>query len=379
MDDIEYLGRGVSGQLHDRCGDVLALRCHGLPELCTPAELAAVLELPLPRLRWLAYHSDVVTRPHYVCRMIPKRSGGERLLSVPRACLRQVQNRIREMILDRLAVEEPAQGFVKGRNVLTNALPHSGQRLVLRMDLADFFPSIGFGRVRSVFRRAGYSPAVASILALLCTECPRVSEESAAGRVWRATGPRGLPQGACTSPALSNLVCRHLDRRLQGLAASLHVRYTRYADDLTFSAGRHLEPKIGWLLTRVREIVESEGFRIREEKTRVQRRNVAQRVTGLVVNDRPGVPRAEVRRLRAILHRAATEGLESQNREGRQNFQAWLLGRIAWIHLSRPAAAAALRKTYREVLRQRPEYGPCVSSITGPRSTCDLTGRLSEH
>jgi retron-type reverse transcriptase len=136
---------------------------------------------------------------------------------------------------------------------------------------------------------------------------------------------------------------------LRGLAASLHLRYTRYADDLTFSGGRQLQQKVGWLLARVQEIVESEGFRLRHEKTRVQRQNVAQKVTGLVVNDRPGVPRAEVRRLRSILHRARTEGLEAQNRDGRENFRAWLEGRIAWIRQSRPAAGEVLRKAYLEV------------------------------
>ncbi|MFM7058809.1 MAG: reverse transcriptase family protein [Planctomycetota bacterium] len=373
MDDILYLGRGVSGQLHERCGDVDMLWRHGLPELHTPMELAAALELPLSRLRWLAYHSECAAHPHYVCRRIPKRGGGERLLSVPRSCLRRVQTWIRERILDQLSVEAPAQGFVKGRNVLTNALPHSGQRVVLRMDLADFFPSIGFGRVRAVFRRVGYSPAVASILALLCTECPRVPEESATGRVWRAAGPRGLPQGASTSPALSNLVCRLLDRRLLGLATRLDLRYTRYADDLTFSGGRQLEARIGWLLARVREIVESEGFRVRDEKTQVLRRHVAQRVTGLVVNDRPGVPRAEVRRLRAILHRARMEGLETQNRDGRQNFSAWLLGRIGWIRMSRPAVADDLRKAFREVLSQQFRSNRSVRVGVG----ADDTGRIS--
>lgn len=181
MDDILYLGRGVSGQLHERSGDPQLLRWHRLPELCTPQELAAALELPLPRLRWLAYHSERVTRPHYTCRMIPRRGGGERMLSIPRSGLRRVQTWIRTEILDRVAAEDPAQGFVKGRNVLTNALPHSGQWLVIRMDLADFFPSIGFGRVRAVFRSVGYSPAAASILALLCTECPRVPEGGGCG------------------------------------------------------------------------------------------------------------------------------------------------------------------------------------------------------
>src|SRR5439155_24828014 len=96
-----------------------------------------------------------------------------------------------------------------------------GKDLVVNLDLEDFFPSIGFLRVRKVFVRAGYSPAVGTVLALLCTECPRRPVEYAGQRYWVATGPRGLPQGACTSPALSNQVALRLDRRLGGLAERL--------------------------------------------------------------------------------------------------------------------------------------------------------------
>ena len=174
----------------------------------------------------------------------------------------------------------------------------------MNLDLEDFFPSIGFPRVRSVFKRAGYSPAVATILALLCTECPRRVMEYDGVRYSAATGPRGLPQGACTSPGLSNQVARRLDRRLGGLAGKLGITYTRYADDLTFSGDGELEGRVGYLMARVRHIAQDEGFAVNEAKSRVLRRNAAQVVTGLVVNGRPGVPRAEVRRLRAILHRA---------------------------------------------------------------------------
>ena len=116
-----------------------------------------------------------------------------------------------------------------------------------------------------------------------------------------AIGPRGLPQGASTSPALSNAVARRLDKRLTGLAAKLGLTYTRYADDLTFSGTAEVNGRVGYLMARVRHIAEDEGFAVNPEKTRVLRRNTAQRVTGLVVNDKPGVGRREVRRLRAIL------------------------------------------------------------------------------
>jgi RNA-directed DNA polymerase len=96
----------------------------------------------------------------------------------------------------------------------------------------------------------------------------------------------------------------------------------------------------------VRHLAQEEGFAVNVKKTRVLRRNAAQRVTGLVVNDKPGVPRHEVRRLRAILHRARTEGLEAQNREGRPNFLAWLQGKIAYVSMSRPEVGARLKAEF---------------------------------
>jgi RNA-directed DNA polymerase len=129
---------------------------------------------------------------------------------------------------------------------------------------------------------------------------------------------------------------RRLDRRLAGLAAKLGLTYTRYADDLTFSGDEEREGLVGYLMARVRHIAGDEGFSVNESKTRVHRRNTAQMVTGLVVNDRPGVRRSEVRRLRAILHRARTEGLDRQNRANVPDFRAWLLGKIACVRMARP-------------------------------------------
>ena len=341
--DILFLGRGVSGRLGDRTGDVSRLEAAGLPVASTPAELAVALGISVPRLRWLAFHNEAATRVHYVQFTVPKKSGGTRTLSAPHRSLAEAQGWIFREILARLPVEPPAHGFVTGRSILTNASPHCRKRLVVNMDLEGFFPSIGFPRVRSVFQRLGYSPAVATILALLCTECPRRSVVYD-GEVYHvATGPRGLPQGACTSPALSNQVARRLDRRLGGLAARLGLSYTRYADDLTFSGDEAFEGRVGYLMARVRHIAQGEGFAVNEAKTRVLRQGTAQTVTGLVVNDRPGVRRSEVRRLRAILHRARTEGLAAQNREGRPDFLAWLRGKIAFVSMARPEAGAALK------------------------------------
>jgi retron-type reverse transcriptase len=181
---------------------------------------------------------------------------------------------------------------------------------------------------------------VATIFALLCTECPRREVRYDGKTYLVASGPRGLPQGACTSPALANQVALRLDRRLSGLARKFNLSYTRYADDLTFSAAEPIKERIGYVIARVRHIAEDEGFRVNESKTRVLRRHAAQTVTGLVVNERPTLRREEIRRLRAILHRATKEGLDRQNRAGHPHFVAQLRGKIALLHMVRPELAA---------------------------------------
>ncbi|EYF06432.1 reverse transcriptase family protein [Chondromyces apiculatus] len=341
-EDIVYLGAGVSAGLADRRSHIEALAARGLPLLASPADVAKALGVSISRLRWLCFHSDAVERPHYVYFEIPKRSGGKRLLAAPHASLERAQHWILREILDKLPVEPPAHGFVKGRSTVTNARPHVGRDLVVNLDLSDFFPTITFPRVRGVFRRLGYSPAVATVLALLCTEPPRRPVEYEGQRTWVAVGERGLPQGASTSPALSNQVARKLDRRLTGMAEKHGWTYTRYADDLTFSAPEGRRGDLAMLMARVRHIVTEEGFALNPRKGRVQRASGRQEVTGIVVNDKLGVPRDEVRRLRAILHAAKATGLEAQNREKIPHFEAYLRGKIAYVAMIDPAKAAPL-------------------------------------
>lgn len=338
--DIVFVGRGVSSRLHLRSSDAAKLGQLGLPVLNTPADVAAALGLTIPRLRWLAFHTEVATCTHYVRFTVPKKSGGVRALSAPHKTLAKVQRWIFENILKRLPVDPAAHGFVVGRSILTNARPHVGRAVLINLDLADFFPSVHFVRVRSVFARLGYSGAVATLLALLCTECPRREVRYDGKTYFVATGARGLPQGACTSPALANLVAGRLDRRLTGLARKFNLAYTRYADDLTFSSAEPLTERIGYLMARVRHIARDEGFTVNENKSRVLKRNTAQIVTGLVVNDKPTLRRKDIRRLRAILHRAAKEGLDRQNRAGHPHFVAQLRGKIALLHMIRPELAA---------------------------------------
>src|SRR5262249_55471596 len=130
-------------------------------------------------------------------------------------------------------------------------------------------------------------------------------------------------------------------RRLSGASKKLGFTYTRYADDLTFSA-KAAEANVGLLLARVRHVVTEEGFAINPKKGRVQRRNRRQEVTGVVVNEKLGASRDELRKLRAILHNATKTGLASQNRDKHPHFEAWLRGKIGYVMMLDPTKGKAL-------------------------------------
>jgi RNA-directed DNA polymerase len=351
--DIIFLGRGVSRGLADHRAHVEKLQAAKLPVLASPADVARALRIAIPRLRWLAFHSDAAERTHYVRFVVPKKSGGVRELSAPHRDLAAAQRWIFQNILQRLPAHPAAHGFIRGRSIRSNAMPHVGRHVVVNADLMDFFPTISFPRVRGAFELLGYSPAAATILALLCTESPRRTVEYAGRTFHVATGPRALPQGACTSPAVSNLIARRLDSRLAGIAAKLGWHYTRYADDLTFSADAEAEPEktTAYLLARLRHITQEEGFLINESKTRVLRQSAAMAVTGVIVNRRPGVRRRDVRRLRAILHNARKHGLASQNRVGDSRFEARIRGQVSFVQMINPDQGRALQMALNEVAR----------------------------
>jgi retron-type reverse transcriptase len=349
--DIIFLGRGVSRGLADRRANVERLQAAGLPVLATPADVAAALGLTISRLRWLAFHSDASQVSHYVRFTVPKKSGGTRELAAPHRDIAAAQRWILENILRKLPSHAAAHGFVPGRSILTNARPHVGQQLLVNADLKDFFPTITFHRVLGAVTQIGYSPATATILALLTTESPRRLVEYAGERFHVATGPRALPQGACTSPALSNLIARRLDSRLAGIATKLGWTYTRYADDLSFSASSQSEklPKSGYLLARIRHIAEDEGFAVNEKKTRVLKQSAAMAVTGVNVNERPSVSRRERRRLRAVLHNAHRHGLAAQNRNFHPHFVSQLRGQIEFVRMVNPDHGQPLLAAFEEL------------------------------
>ncbi|RZK01381.1 MAG: RNA-directed DNA polymerase, partial [Flavobacterium sp.] len=165
--------------------------------------------------------------------------------------------------------------------------------------------TITFPRVKGIFRNAGYREQIATLLALICTESPREVMKLKDKMYYVAVAERCLPQGAPTSPALSNIVSLHMDRRLQGLAESNGWRYTRYADDLSLSFPENKNsPEVGYMLGAIRRIVEDECFEVNTKKTWVSRKGGKQEITGITVNGKakPRVSRELKRKLRAITH-----------------------------------------------------------------------------
>ena len=307
----------------------------GLPDIRDSAHLAELLQIPPGKLEWLAFPWDKQT-VHYVKRQIPKRSGGMRVIHAPKPLLRRAQRWILENVLERIRPAEVVHGFVKGRSIATNAAQHVAKTVVLSADLEDFFPSVSIATVQGLFLWMGYSGPVARSLALLCTcRCGR--------------GRRTLPQGAPTSPAITNLVCWSLDRRLEGLARKFEATYTRYADDLTFSGDKELKNGLKRFLPLLLRVVKEEGFRANRRKLRFARQGRQQVVTGLVVNARPGVCRETRRRLRAILHNCRTRGVDSQNTGCDPLFLDRLRGRIAFVSQINPAHGAQLRAAWDQI------------------------------
>ncbi len=199
-----------------------------LPALQSVAELAHWLGLKSVKELRRYQRPGAGPGAPYVEFTIPKASGEPRKITAPRPKLKKLQRKILDELLVKCAPHDAAHGFVRGRSVVTNAQPHAGAQLVIKMDLRDFFPTIHYRRVVGLFKHYGYGDEVAAALASLCTHRSQLAD----GRVqW----PGVLPQGAPTSPALANVLCRRLDSRLLGLAKRAGAVYTRYADDLTFS------------------------------------------------------------------------------------------------------------------------------------------------
>ncbi len=329
-----------------------------LPALTTEREVADWLGIAPAELDWLADCKGLerTTRAeplrNYVYTWIKKRSGARRLIEAPKPRLKALQRRVLRDILEHIPPHEAVHGFRRGRSILTYVAPHVGQRVVLRLDLAHFFPSIARARIFGLFHTAGYPDSVARLLAGLCTN-------TTPSWLWDACPPRTgspddvmqrlylrphLPQGAPTSPALANLCAYRLDCRLAALAQKLGAQYTRYADDLAFSGDVELARRAQRLHIHIAAIALEEGFAVHTRKTRIMRQGVRQQLAGVVVNQHTNLRRHDYDALKATLFNCIRHGPEPENHGGLLDFRAHLAGRVAFVSQINPQRGRRLQE-----------------------------------
>jgi len=211
--------------------------------------------------------------------------------------LKAAQQVILHQILDKIPPHQAPHGFVITCSIQTFASPHVGKAVVLKMDLQDFFPTIGAARIHAFFRTLGYPESVADLLGGLCTNAvPKAVCRILSANAELYNRPH-VPQGAPTSPALANACAYRADCRLAGLAESAGLDYTRYADDLAISGDRISST----FTAHAAAILMVEGFAVNHRKTRVMRQGVRQCLAGLVTNQRLNVARVDFDQLKATL------------------------------------------------------------------------------
>lgn len=299
--------------------------------------VAGLFGLQYSQLASLIYTGEEERR--YRLFQVKKKSGGTRQIAAPRRKLKAMQRKLAGLLEDTYMPKPSAHGFVRDRSIVSNAEKHLDKRFVFNVDIAGFFDAIHFGRVRNLFMAPPFSipKAPATVLAHIC--CFK-------GR---------LPQGAPTSPIITNLVCRSLDRDLQRLAKLHRATYTRYVDDLTFSFTckrsrlpaaivQFSEEKAvpGPTLT---EIIESHQFVLNPLKTRLHGKHQRLEVTGLVVNDFVNVRRTFVRRTGSLLHAWEKFGLDAAAAHLQSKF----------VHTAR-ARASTVAPVFAHVLKGRLAY-----------------------
>lgn len=309
--------------------------------LSSARDVAFLLEIPYKRLAFHLYQTR--DEDKYEIFHVKKRGGGERIIYAPSTAIKLIQRKLNDVLQNVYHIKPPVHAYVRSRSILTNAKIHANKRWVFNIDLKDFFPSINFGRVRGMFHANPYNLPleVATVLAQICCAYNL------------------LPQGAPTSPIVSNMLCGKLDSQLTQLAKINRCFYSRYADDITFSTSLKMFPtpiskfiaiskaEVG---DELENIIVQNGFVINRDKVRLQPKYRRQEVTGLVVNEFPNIKRTYIKEVRAMLHSWEVRGIDEahiyhyenyENRKTRNpdleqpDFRKILKGKIQFIGMVR--------------------------------------------
>jgi len=268
---------------------------------------------------------------------IPKKSGGVRHIAAPARALKRLLRYVNAFLGCLFTPSAYATGFVEGCSVVDNAQRHLGANYVFNTDLRDFFPSVTRKMVYDRLLREpfGFDKGLAALLSNLC--CMRVFDADGALHYI-------LPQGAPTSPTITNMICDRLDERLAGLAEAYGATYSRYADDMTFSSNHNLFDPKGSFLKKMQKVIASYGFALNADKTRLARRGRRQEVTGLVLSpEKVNVARRYMRQLRSTLYVWERYGyavavrtfVYGKRRSPGKRLENILYGQLQWVRLVR--------------------------------------------
>ena len=352
--EIIYLGQDVSAGLNNKTANKDKLSSNMLPQFTSVNELANAMGITVGELRFLSFSRKNSKVNHYQRFKIKKKSGGTRLISAPKPRLKEIQHWVLINIINKVSMHSAAHGFISPKSIVTNAKDHVNKKVVINMDLKNFFPTITYGRVKGMFFSLGYSEQIATILALICTE-PMVSEfEMDDENYFIAQSPRYLPQGAPTSPGISNIICRRLDARIQGLASKKGFIYTRYADDITLSSAKYDSQEVKKLLSAIKSFVKDENFVVHPDKLRVMHSGRRQEVTGITVNKKVNICAKELKRFRALLHHIEKDGLEGKNWKGKTGTEmlASIKGYAEFISMVNPKKGAIFKTKVQAILKK---------------------------
>lgn len=264
----------------------------------TFSDIAEILEI---KTKYLYFLLNILNdNKKYYKFEIPKKNGKFRTIYAPQKSLKNLQKKLYKILILFYITKVPVHGFVKNKSIITNANYHLNKKLILNLDLNNFFMTINRGRVFGLFRNKpfGFSILISKILTDIC--CLQ----------------NILPQGAPTSPIISNLICRQLDNNLTQLAKAFHCSYSRYADDITFSTNqkefpieiakveydennKEVKHVVGNIL---KQTILLNGFKINEEKTRIQNKHNRQSVTGIIINEKLNISRKYIRITKSMLY-----------------------------------------------------------------------------
>ncbi|MDE7359279.1 MAG: reverse transcriptase family protein, partial [Lachnospiraceae bacterium] len=272
---------------------------HEFFSLITRQDVADLLGITERSLRYFLY----AVRPDnmYTQFVIKKKNGDDRYINAPDEKLRNIQRKLANILNCVYKVKPAAHGFAVDKNIITNAKNHVRRKYVFNMDLENFFDQIHFGRVRGMLMNPPYSIGSEAALVIAQIACYK-------GK---------LPQGAPSSPILTNMICAPLDTQFTRLAREYNLCYSRYADDITFSSNKNVFPqeivytdlKGVHLGKEIQDILTKNSFSANQRKTRIFDSHRRQEVTGLVVNRIVNIRRSYVKKIRAILFHCKNDGI----------------------------------------------------------------------